>query len=777
MANISMSVDGKSVPVPPTCVADLGKTADDLNFIFDGSLKGFLAGPLSAVPKNTSGSVALDAGNPCWKLDGSPATFSLKAKTQGSVSIVAPGQSLFQYSPDVENSGGDPVKVQGRPDACYVVMALQFNISGDLSAKVPVGAVGVTTDAGGSVAYTVKNYKPFDPQTTVQDALLAAIGGFTLPLHQNTLANLQDEECIYYEFDGAMNVGFGATVGLSGQVGGSALAQMGDALSKGGGLVSTPGLKPMNASLNASLSAKFNWTRNFQCFLERKKPNAAKMGGAVLHICAGRDSQRAIQLQIDAGISPLGDPKLCVDSKQMTQWVSQTVQSSTGVPIPAPLLSAASGEMQKYVGDSNKWLAGLFQKVTDAGITLALYYQSESKFTSAFTWNFDFENAQAQMAWDAAMAGDFLKALATGAVTLDPGSGYEQMHFRETGVKLTIFGLWKEASLEKYFDSASVSYQSDGHFHLQGQAGQVVTTANNAKTTSTTVYLSATGTGASNDAGTQINATGMQIQLHGILDSTGESKQATRLTKLLQALGGEVPAATGQALVSMGKLFQKLGTKPSLDVHLIYEMSALSRLLSDEYVNGKQAAPPHIEDEDNWIAYSQASDAVDSDPVDFLSRQMTLAEDIYSTYDDWRKFNCLLNQFTDGEPNPTPLLDKADRTSWAPYSPAIIRQGFGEMLTDEQANMMKVYFAAGQQYMNLCGDIQETIQELTPVASVEWGVFFAKLQAIAAADIDAWFGPVVMLAMAASCRCEAATVTGMKIIPASAGGSTTISLK
>jgi hypothetical protein len=218
-------------------------------------------------------------------------------------------------------------------------------------------------------------------------------------------------------------------------------------------------------------------------------------------------------------------------------------------------------------------------------------------------------------------------------------------------------------------------------------------------------------------------------------------------------------------------------------VHIIYELSALSRLHSDAYANGNQPKPPHLLDANNWSAYAWASGLPPSDLVAYFLSYSVFANKFYSTYDAWAAFNCLTNGYTDPDGNPTPQR-KTDRHAFN-YQPAIsaassqsaalLRSFFGGVLSDRDCNELAFYFSAGQQYMNLCDDLASVVTHVSGTA-VDWTRLTAKLEQIAGNDIDAWFGSSILLALAQSTKPVTAVVKLGKFDPSAASGAVVISV-
>ena len=787
MAIVSVDFDGNPVNLDPKSLKDLQQASSDLQFIFGGGLAIFLNQPLSSVPANTSASLTMGPVNPSWKLPGSPATFSLNAGATFTVTIQQPNQTLFSYNPDLENSQAQKVNITGKTGNCYVIIKAQFNISGSLSASAPAGAVGVSITDSASAALTIQNYKAFGPATPLKDAVLAALAAFTLPLHQKTAANLSDGDCLYYQFDGSLNVGFGATWGVkSAQVGGTAISNIGASLKTAGNIVTVSGLTPVSVSVGANLSVQFNWTRTFECFLERQQPSAAP-GGATLHISAGRSSTRGVQLGLDVSITGIGTPQANVNAGAITQSILSKLtgqQNPAGQAAGQVIVQQVQQAANQYLGDVNKWLAGLTQRVNtlpQKGVALSVYYRNQSQFTSAFTWHFDFANPQSAQAWNFAMQGDFLKALATGAVTLDAGSGYEQTHVRATGISLTLFGMGPFSSAQQYFDKASVVYAGKGQFQLQITAGQTVTTTSNGKVNTSSVYLSATATGAANFDGTSLDLSNVDLQLHGALTTKSDPQQAALIATLLADLGLALQSAGGIGgadLIHLSGIWKSAAQSGQISLEVIYEMVGLQRISADDHDAGQK--PPFSHDEANWNSYALASDNLDSEPVNYFQGQIQARG--YDSYDSWRKFNCAVNQYYANANDQTPLLDEADRLHPPTPSPvadstrALMRQpGYFDGTNDDQDVQLGFYFFAGQQYMNLCGSVQDLLRQVAG-ASVTWVQLVKSLQAIAGDDLNAWFGPVVLLALASSCHSAAATIQGSTLVPNSGDAGVTVSL-
>jgi hypothetical protein len=215
----------------------------------------------------------------------------------------------------------------------------------------------------------------------------------------------------------------------------------------------------------------------------------------------------------------------------------------------------ARSEVQKCVDEANNWLASLTQKVQSHGsLGLAVVFESSSQFTSAFTWNFDLANTQFVAAWNDAVHGDFVSAMGRGAATLESGSGYEQLHNRNTALSLSLFGLATFASVETYFSKSTLRYDS-GVFYLETETGKVASISSKSHSSSTSVYLDGTAQSPTGDG----PVTNVRIQFHGILTTYADKGQFARMGRLAQGLGLSFQAMpAGPELIAIGSTLKSL---------------------------------------------------------------------------------------------------------------------------------------------------------------------------------------------------------------------------
>ena len=772
MAIVTLSLNGNDFNLNPADLKDLRKATQDLrlvsrdvlNFIHDGAL-------LSGLADGQLVSLALDAGNPSWTLDGSPATFSLNANMTASISVQSKGNLLTYYT-DFANKNS--VAVPAKSGQVYLVTEIKFLLSGDLSANPQIGAVGLKTDLNGSTTYTVQNFKAFSPDTPAADAVIAAMTCFSLPLHSGTVDNLSDGDAIYYEFDGTLAVGFGASYGISTTVGGYSLSDVSSGLTTIKNSANLSAESSFKAGANAGLSYKFNWSRKFQCLLLRNV-NAGGPDGATLHLFAGNNWDSSLTLSASGGVSSVAAPTITADPGTLAQSALDHVTGGSPLPGSSTLATGLNIAVKKYVTDANNWLSGLAQKANaDGNISLSLLFEASDARTSAFTWNFDVTSASFQQAWDEAMKGDYVAAFAAGAELLND-SGFEDTFKRGTTLTFTFFGLEKFTSVQSYFSTTSVVYE-DGVFKLAANIGVLSSSQSNSKTTSTSLYFDATA----DQAPGSTTVTQPSIQLHGVLNCANNPKQMLRLGSFLHAIGITPGLASGAAAaIQLGDTFKAYGAQPGGNatgmVHIFFDPQALQRLRSDVYTKRKQAPYPHLLDQQNWTAYVIASSALTtsppSEPAGFLVDDI-VSFPFYRQYESWARWNSKINGSVDSTGDP--IASQCDRHQLAIPSTVAVQQVFGNALPDFACMHLSSYFGAGQEYMNLCDDLRTVVTPNGPGGTFEWSGVVDQMKRIVQDDIDPWYGPATLLALITSTGSTSITVQPGTLNPSAGSGTVVI---
>ena len=763
MSNVTLQLLGQNINFAQPQLLDLGQADQDLNLI--ASTIGDLTQPLHALQDGTLASLALNNISPKWTLAGSPATFSLAPTASFTIKLQSTGP-LFKYFTDFDQTDtSTQATIDPAPGKVYLIVEADFGISGTLSGNgsVPagIGVFKVSGSATAGVSFTVQFFKAFDPSAVAGNAIQDAIRGFTLPLHSSTAANLQSGDALYYEFDGNLKVGFGASYGISTSVAAQSLSDVSEGLNsiKQAANLTGPG-ETFNAQ--AALTINANLSRKFHCILQKTGTTAT------LHLFKGTNSDFTEGISVSGGISNVSAPSITFSPTQLANAIVAKLPSTSAAAVQfaagqtASLQTAASN----YIDQANNWLKSLAQKVNDNGqISLSLQFEQADTNASAFGWQFDTTKANFQQIWDLAISGDFVAAYAQGqgTVILLDGSGFETTFKRNTQVKFSFFGLGGAfTSLDSYYGATTVTFRS-GIFCFETNAGRMeIVQSGDGKFTST-LYLDCLAT---NTTGSD-TVTPTDLTLHGIVSCTGDPSSLDNFGVMLHAIGLKLTGDSATQVLGLGDLLRanaaQSNSKGQGLVHLIYTIDAVNRIRFDAYKGNKQLPRPHLQDQANWNAFSAAFQTVPSTSLQVINGSVNPSD--YQSFLSFEFFNCYANGLTigfDGPPN-NQMTDR--RNSGNIFQPSAIARALSAGQQNSLTNALPAtvnsdliaFYEAGRDYLNLCDDSKTAATVLSGV-DIDLQKIVNQLKQIANKDIVAAFAPQVMLALIQSTQATTAQV-------------------
>ena len=766
MSIVTFQLLGQNISLNPQQLLDLGQADQDLNLITKEI--GNLNTQLHALQDGALVSLALNNISPKWTLPGSPATFSLTPTASFTITLQSSGPLLKYFTDFDQSDTSSQATIDPAPGKVYLIVEADFGITGTLSGNgtipVGVGVFKVSGSATGGTTFKVQCFKAFDPTEAAGDAIIAAIKGFSLPLHSSSATNLGSGDALYYEFDGNLKVGFGASFGYSTSIGSYSLSGINQGLSS---IKQAVNLTSPGATLGtqAALAINANLSRKFHCILQRTGDVA------ILHLFKGTDSDFTESLSVSAGVSNVSNASITLDPGQVATLIAAKLPSTAaaGVQLAAAQTNSLQTAATAYITQANNWLKSLAQNVNDNGqVALSLQFEQADTNASAFGWQFnDVNGANFQEAWDLAMSGDFVAAYAMGrdTVTLLNGSGFETTFKRNTQVKLSFFGLGGTfISLESYYGATTVTFRN-GIFTFETNAGRLKTVQSGDGKFSSTLYLDCLAT---NTSGTNaVNSA--DLTLHGIVSCTGRPDTLDDFGALLQAIGLELGTVAGAQVLTLGKLFHDNAalsdSKGEGLVHLIYTMDALKRLLFDAYdpSTNKQHPRPHLLDQANWNAFRTAFQTLPSELQQVINGAVNPAQ--YQSFQSWEFFNCYANGLTIGQDGPpdSQMTDRRHSGNLFVASAIPCALTLGQQTTLASSLPAPVnfdlvaFYEAGRLYMNLC-DAINTAARLLSGADFDFPTAVNQLKKIAQQDLTADYAPQVMLALVQSTQASSVDV-------------------
>ena len=729
--SFELTVAGNAVPTDGAVFKSL---KDELNLVFhlDSALANFLKTPLGQVPQSASpsrvsyGSQAVSF-NP---LEGA-ITFGFQGNAGGTLQIVS-GGALVSYTDGLTSP--QPQAIAVTAGTVYLVLTLDVSLSANATGAYSGGAYGVKASLNTADSYAVTYCKAFSPSTPVGEALATIFKGFVLPLHEQTLVQMDDGDYLLHEFDGNLNISFGAYAGLdkvlyAGQASVDVLKAFGSPLA-----TVTASTRPeINAAVN--LSFCFQYATRFEALLS-KSGTLAKM-----HLF--RSSKQTTSLGAKAGLTFNGNTTASISASTDRMRSSLVAAAGgtglTGGAAAAAMLAKADGEIQKYVTEVNDKLNSWLLRGN--GLQTNLQASIEWSKTRVLLTAYAFQTDAPRMidAWKAAIEGDMAAALQTGAVTLDPGSGLEQDFQRKTAFKVNFFNVWNFSTWTQYAENTSMVYAGNNVFHMQAQIGRTLQTDSMGAMHNMDLYFA-----ASADQGTAGTLSHTVVNLHVDLTAQNDPKATGTIATMLSAMEA---GPTADALARDMHAFATNARQGTAQLQIVIPPSAYGRVNCDPYSNGKPLTTSTYNDAQNWKAFAQAADDLHAWALRDLSTVSSQMLAYLKTFAAWEA----LNEADTGDSTPN-RLHTGDTAVWPSDFPD----------TDSGSKALISYsMNAGQAFMNFCDALQQlaTVQD-AGAAGATWNALVGMLSDAVKRDVNGDFLRPTALALTRLCASPATVVSG-----------------
>ncbi|WP_263355838.1 hypothetical protein [Acidicapsa ligni] len=707
---------GNRDPFAVSSLKDLKSDVDTLLHLGD-DFQDWLDKPISALPKELQNTgISYTSGNQSWTAG--DFTFSLCGGATGKISIATSG-SLLSYTDEfpTEVSVGDPAAANKKntkaiavpAGAAYVAVSLTVKLKGGISATLTSGIYGVCGSVNDSDTFTVTFSKKCLPADILSSALKEAIAGFVLPLHAETLNNLEVGDYLHYNFNGCLQVGLGASVGLNKVL--YAGQYTADLPTNAGALAVTGSVSP-TVHVGANLAFKLEYAGTFEALLW-KDADVTGLATGRLHLY--RSTEQDKSLGATFGMTLAADPTICV--KAVTEQVNGLLTQS--VPQGDTLAGKASAEIASFAGDAANTLTSWLTSKTQVGSSLEVAIGSTQQTFLLLDYTFDLSAAAFASGWSAAYGARFMDALQTpdGGVSIAVGSGIEKLYSRTTSVTLCLFGKLKASWDNSVLDNSSMVYAGNNTFHLIADEGRQTLSSLGKSGREIDLYFAAEA---------DLSAAALPLgapQLHLILKAVNNAKFGNYIAGFLGLMTADLGSADVASIVATLKAAAAKGGTQTLQV--VLPSAAYRRLGSSTITHGKpdNQGP----DQDNFNAFGTAcSELFDGEPANFSYGSQRLG---YSTWSNWN-IACI-----DRWP-PSSDGELPDRTQTG--NPA---SGLGYLnlqFPQGGANSLAGYaLGAVQDFMNLC----EALKTLAQAAEVEanqgsWNALVARMKSIIANDVS-----------------------------------------
>jgi hypothetical protein len=737
--SFNLSIAGAPIPTNAGALKSFEK---DLNLAFnlDSTLSSLLGSTLADVPASKSKTAVTYSGPlASWKPADTPVRFGLRGGAGGSLQIVASGGELVSYDDGLDSAKKKAVTVPS--GLAYVSLSLNFNISADVTGSYSNGPYGVSAALDESVTYAITFCKAFAPTTNVQTAIAQTFESFVLPFNQNTIANLNNNDYLLYEFDGNLHLSFGAYAGLNkvfyaGRAPAEVLHVQGSPLA-----TLTGGVEPL-IRLGATLAFSFQYATTFEALLT-KFP-----GSAQLHIF--RSANRTATTSLTVGLTFDADAtgKVAVDTQTVQQSMVNAV-SNSGAPGQSAITQIlqspkATAQINSYVSEMNSELQSLLNRGNGLQTNLQIAIETSTTRTILASYTFDLTAAPADLAtaWNAAIAGDFVAIFQSPAVTLDAGSGLENIYQQKTSFSLNFFNLWKLSTWDQFSSTYSLVYAGNNIFHFAATVELSQETQSMGVMRSIDMYFAATA-----DATLSGSAANTKVDLHLDLTAQADPNAAGKIATMLSAIEA---GPVADALARNMHTFAGSSKKGTVQLHVTISPGAYAHVNCDAYSNGKPLTTNSSNDAVNWNAFAQAADDLNAWPA----LQLTTSGNYLQTFPAWVQLNCAQN----GSATPN-RLEFGDTSVWPDGFPPL----------DDMSKFGVSYsMRAGQHFMNFCADLV-ALTSATDVNSTatSWGDLLKLMTDAIKKDLGVDFIRPSALAVIRLCGTPVGTITG----PTSAEGT------
>lgn len=749
--SISLTI-GNLDPLSVSGLKDLVGEARATNLKLGPEFSAFLGQPLAALPPHfNSTGVQFTGGAPAWTRPSGtavPFTFTLSAGVCGKISVITSGD-LLRYTdgfsqtvaPGLSTLDANSNAVKTIPvgaGEAFVVLELEFQLSGRVTASYQPGVYGVSTTDTAATALSVAFYKSCPPSMPLQDAVKQAFAGFVLPLHEKTLEHLSAGDYLHYNFSANLQLGVGANIGYDKVFYAGTTTQ---SVPGTASAVTLTGAIAPQVQAGAKFCFAYDYSGAFEILLWC---DAARK--ASLHLYRARVQNTTAGANFGVTLSPGSAGSLGATTAQVKNLMTGSLPANVQATFRDKVMPAAEDELAKYVGELNgkvtSWLTRTNVQV--ASLDLAIQHTGSRFLLTDYT--LDLNNPNYAGAWKSMIEGRYLDALQmpdTG-VTLATGSGTEALFKTAAAIKLNLFGALHAAWTTDTFSNSSLVYAGNNVFHLLTVAGKDVLAVRDATQKEMTMYFAAEA---------DLSTAGSRIpppQLHCVLQADSKPDFGRELGRLMELL------STGPAVQALAASVAATAQQPksTVTLHLVFEpgQDAYGGLDASNLQHGK----PDDENKDrkNYEAFAEACRQVFKDgPASLQWDGQRL------TYGLWRDAWIASN-----DQWPAPEGSVPNRREHAGCGPGVQAQLDGALsgLSGSSGQAQLIFYAleAAAQFMNLCDDLRALAAQTAAYTPGTWPSFVAELAGIVKNDLDTDFMPATMLALAMLCGGTPTAVSG-----------------
>jgi hypothetical protein len=661
-----------------------------------GALGKYAKQPIkAAAAAKASANVSLtDAAN--WKTSNGIG-FSLTPTAKCSISVDTVSET-FAVAMNIESTDSENTQnISAGPTAgiVYVNIDLDFSIQGSVSGSGTLSGVGIAGKASGSAAATLSFSQPVAESLGTLEAIKTAFQQLVFPLDPGCTNKMQNGTIAKVAFDGTINCEMDVTYGLGDyKVAAPDLTSVQQSL----GNVVKLKVPSVEVAVGVKGSITYAHTDHFALIVNKTSDTVA-----TLYLVRSSEDDAGVSIGITAGITSTA-ASVTVDPNQL-QSVTQEVTGSSA--IASRIASAASQPINSLQTSLNGKLKNWASDVTgNVGLTVGLSRQRGH--TALFVFQANLTKAElAEQSWGALVGGSVAQALSLRGFTLEPGSGVSDSLKRASTIQFQFFNFFSFQQVTDYFSNGYTELGKDGTIRIFRDLGEEQQATTKQALQQFRIYFEATAT-----QGTSGNISQAAVNLCIELSEKGNSKYAAALANVV----GFLPGSTAVNSAQEG-MIQFVSSTPSgtLDLFLILKSSSYQKLSCSPYNVDKPAPLPQEQDQDNWDAFQEATEALDPESK-FVSSL---------SYGAWITFNrdCI---------DQVGSTETPDR--WQLGDPGAVPPSFYEAYGPPA--QVSYFLQASAGFMNLCDDLKTMASGLSNVTdSKQWNDLLNFLTSIVTKDV------------------------------------------
>jgi hypothetical protein len=728
--SITLTVDSNS-PIEMGALKDLEHKVASI-FKLGTHFNAYLDGQIASLPSDVrTTTIGYDSGNKSW--GAGDFGFTIGGGFRGAISVYTEG-TLFSYPNGFETEvvlgqldaqqNTAVINVPVPAGAAYVCLELELELEGGVSVSASSGAYGVVGSVNTSDTIKVAFSKLCKPTDLLRDGIKAAFTDFVLPLHAATFANLKTGDYLRHTFNACLQLGLGASVGISKVF--FAGKSAADIPGTSGALQVSGELAPQ-VQAGARLAYHFDYTGTFESILWKDSDTVGHM-----HLLRCSTQATGIGLTLGLKLTAGASAGVTVVTEQAQKAFSRLLPGAPGNTINKALSNAATNAVTGFVSVAddkiNDWLDTNFS--VKSSLQLAIEKTDQSSLLMDYTFNLGAGGYAG--AFDLAVKGRYVDALALpdGGVSIATGSGVEKLYSRKTLVHVNLFGLLDAAWSSEVISNSTLVYAGNNIFHLIANVGAKDAALVGKSKSEIDLYFALEANISGNaDAQAKI---GLHVLLQAANNPTFGKHIADVVGLLNMGSGGDQIASAIRASAALAGSTQAL--------HLILEESAYARLRSSTLTGGKPG--DQAPDQANFAAFAKAShDLTLTPPASFECQGQAM------TYAIWSTWNIASN---DQYPPPAGALPNRTSPGNVQAGNAYLQMQFPNIGT--VAPLVGFALLAASDFMNFCEDLKTLATANTIEGGMAaWPKFVAHLKAIINIDVLPDFIVPIALALTRLC--------------------------